>query len=118
MKQRRYFAYYLVPKPGCNSEDSVSYTHLDVYKRQEHWVPVAIVVMAMVASTVLEMSPAVLLRRIIDTALPERDLSLLARLSLGFVGVAIPVSYTHLVVNPAANTAEDTPIYGLSLIHI
>lgn len=56
---------------------------------KEHWVPVAIVVMAMVASTVLEMSPAVLLRRIIDTALPERDLSLLARLSLGFVGVAI-----------------------------
>ena len=56
---------------------------------KEHWVPVAIVVMAMVASTVLEMSPAVLLRRIIDTALPEKDLSLLARLSLSFVGVAI-----------------------------
>ncbi len=53
-----------------------------------HWLLLAIVALAMLASTFLEMSPAVLLRRIIDTAIPNRDLKLLSALALGFVEVA------------------------------
>ena len=53
-----------------------------------HWLLLAIVALAMLASTVLEMSPAMLLRRIIDTAIPNGDLDLLSVLALGFVGVA------------------------------
>lgn len=53
-----------------------------------HWLLLAIVALAMLASTLLEMSPAVLLRGIIDTAIPNQDLKLLSTLALGFVGVA------------------------------
>ncbi|HHX10661.1 MAG TPA: ABC transporter ATP-binding protein [Firmicutes bacterium] len=53
-----------------------------------HWIGVIIVVLAMTAATVLEMSPAMLLRNIVDVALPQHDMSLLAKLCLGFVGVA------------------------------
>ena len=56
---------------------------------ERHWLGVTIVILAMAAATVLEMSPAALLRSIIDIALPERDLLLLAKLSLAFVGVAV-----------------------------
>jgi len=56
---------------------------------KQHWIGVLIVVLAMAFATMLEMSPAALLRRIVDVALPERNLSLLAKLSLGFVGVAV-----------------------------
>ena len=56
---------------------------------REHWIQVAIVVMAMIASTMLEMSPAVLLRNIVDIALPDQNLALLAKLSLSFIGVAV-----------------------------
>lgn len=46
------------------------------------------VLLAMIAGTFLDISPAMLTRAIIDTALPGNDLSLAARLSLGFIGVA------------------------------
>lgn len=54
-----------------------------------HWIGVVIVILAMTAATVLEMSPAMLLRQIVDVALPQKDLPLLAKLCLGFVGVAV-----------------------------
>ncbi len=56
---------------------------------KQHWIRVVVVIIAMAASTMLEMSPAVLLRNIVDIALPDQDLTLLAKLSLGFVGVAL-----------------------------
>ncbi|HOK64554.1 MAG TPA: ABC transporter ATP-binding protein [Bacillota bacterium] len=53
-----------------------------------HWILLAIVALAMLASTFLEMSPAMLLRKIIDDAVPNGNLDLLFALSLSFIGVA------------------------------
>jgi ABC-type multidrug transport system fused ATPase/permease subunit len=75
--------------PGIKEQSLMSNLGRLLGYLRKHWVPVTIVVLAMLVSTMLEMSPAVLLRKIVDTALPEKDLSLLARLSFAFVGVAI-----------------------------
>ena len=54
-----------------------------------HWPLVIVVLLAMVFSSILEMGPAVLVRQILDIALPQMNLPLLTRLSLAFVGVAL-----------------------------
>ncbi|MGI6642484.1 MAG: ABC transporter ATP-binding protein [Bacillota bacterium] len=63
-----------------------------------HWKLLVLVVLAMVASAFLEVSPAVLVRRIVDTALETKNVALAARLSTGFVAIAIGraiVNYTQ-----------------------
>ncbi len=53
-----------------------------------HLRPLAVVVAIIVASSVVAMASPFLLRAIIDDALPQRDVSLLAWLTAGMVGVA------------------------------
>src|SRR5689334_11196485 len=53
-----------------------------------HRGPLAAVVAIIVASSVIAMASPFLLRTVIDRALPERDLTLLAWLVAGMVGVA------------------------------
>jgi len=50
---------------------------------------VLVVICAMTATTFLEISPAMLIRRIIDLALSQKDMTLAFRLCLGFVGVYV-----------------------------
>lgn len=53
-----------------------------------YWAYLGAVLLAMIAGTLLEISPAMLTREIVDTALPANNLSLVAKLSLGFIGIA------------------------------
>ncbi len=53
-----------------------------------HWPAIIVVILAMVAAALLEVSPGLLIRRIIDVALEAKDVALSAKLALGFVLIA------------------------------
>jgi ATP-binding cassette, subfamily B, bacterial len=62
-----------------------------------HRRPLAVVVAAIVASSVVAMASPFLLRAVIDTALPERDVALLAGLTAGMVAVAAATAVLGVV---------------------
>jgi ATP-binding cassette subfamily B protein len=64
---------------------------------REHRRRLAVVVVLIVASSVVGMAQPFLLRDVIDVALPDRDLRLLALLAAGMVGVAAVTSVLGVV---------------------
>ncbi len=63
-----------------------------------HWIHIGLVILAMIASAFLEVSPAILVRRIVDTALEAKNVTLATKLAFGFVAIAMGravINYTQ-----------------------
>ncbi len=55
---------------------------------KSHWPAIIVVILAMIAAAFLEVSPGLLIRRIIDVALETKDMALSFKLAMGFVVIA------------------------------
>jgi ATP-binding cassette subfamily B protein len=78
-----------------------------------HRRPLAVVVAIIVASSVLAMASPFLLRTVLDRALPERDLTLLAWLVAGMVAVAAVTAVLGVVQTWIATRVGQQVMHGL-----
>ncbi|GAA4553266.1 ABC transporter ATP-binding protein [Pseudonocardia xishanensis] len=78
-----------------------------------HRGPLAVVTLIIVASSVVAMASPFLLKAVIDTALPERDLTLLVRLTLGMVGVAAVTAGLGVVQTWISTRVGQEVMHGL-----
>ncbi|MFT3875788.1 MAG: ABC transporter ATP-binding protein [Propioniciclava sp.] len=69
-----------------------------------HAGPLAVVMIAVVAASVVGLAQPFLLRAVIDVALPQRDVGLLAALVAGMIGVAIATAVLGVVQTWLATT--------------
>jgi len=78
-----------------------------------HRGPLAVVTGIIVASSVVAMASPFLLKAVIDTALPERDLTLLLWLTLGMVGVAAVTAALGVVQTWISTRVGQEVMHGL-----
>ncbi|WP_181780652.1 ABC transporter ATP-binding protein [Pseudonocardia pini] len=78
-----------------------------------HRGPLAVVTLIIVASSVVAMASPFLLKAVIDTALPERDLTLLVWLTLGMVGVAAVTAALGVVQTWISTRVGQEVMHGL-----